>query len=316
MNIEIAKKFFKIIILTLLISYGLDKLVFFGLNKISDKVMSGQSIGKLNQFLFIKDSTDFLVFGNSRANRHIDVDLFSENGYNMGIDGIGIAYNSTLINTLLEDKKQLVLVHIDTKNFFDADYDGSDIRGLKTKYQRDTDITSALEKSGQLSVLQKFYYSMNYNGNAIGITKNYFRPSYNYKTYNGYDPISVSPDQESMRDTVLSNFDSDKECSDNHEVNVIALDYLKSIKTFVDKSPNKTFLFVTSPIYNDTCSADNTKLNQIMQDLGLNYWDYSNLYKDIKDNSLWKDATHMSKKGAEAFSKLLIEKFKIIISKD
>ncbi|WP_299122838.1 hypothetical protein [uncultured Winogradskyella sp.] len=310
MNKEITKKFLKIVVLTLLISYGLDKLVFFSLNKISDKVMTGQSIGKLNQFLSVKDTTAFLVFGNSRANRHIDVDMVGHKGYNMGIDGTGIAYNSALINTLTENKKQFILVHIDTKNFFDTDYEGADIRGLKTKYQRDTNITTALEKSGQLSVLQQFYYSMNYNGNAIGIIKNYFKPSYNYKTYNGYDPISVSADQESMRDIVLSNFASDKECLDNHEVNTMALDYLKSIKTFVEKSPNKTFLFVTSPIYNDTCDLDNIKLAKIMQDLGLEYRDYSNLYKESKDNSLWKDATHMSKKGAEAFSKLLAEKFK------
>ena len=314
MNSEIIKKLLKIIALVLLISYGLDKLVFFSLNKISDKVMTGQSIGKLNHFLSLKDNADFLVFGNSRANRHIDVNLFSDNGYNMGIDGIGIAYNSTLINTLDKDKEQLILVHIDTKNFFDKDYDGSDIRGLKTKYHRDSNITEALDNSGMLSVLQKFYYSMNYNGSAIGIIKNYFKPSFNYKTYNGYDPLTVSETQESMRDTVLSNALTSEDCTGTHEVNTLALDYLKSIKAFTDKSPNKTFLFVTSPMYNDTCSKDNEKLAEIMQDLGLNYWDFTNLYKDTKDNSYWKDATHMSKKGAEAFSLYLLEQYKASIN--
>ena len=310
MNSEILKKLLKIIALVLLISYGLDKLVFFSLNKISDKVMTGQAIGKLNQFLSLKDDADFLVFGNSRANRHIDVDLFSDNGYNMGIDGIGIAYNSTLINTLKEDKKQLILVHVDTKNFFDIDYDGSDIRGLKTKYHRDSKITEALNNSGKLSVLQTFYYSMNYNGSSIGILKNYFKPSFNYKTYNGYDPLTVSATQESMRDTVLSNALTSEDCTDTHAVNTLALDYLKSIKSFTEKSSNKTFLFVTSPMYNDTCSIDNKKLAEIMKDLGLNYWDFTNLYKDTKDNSYWKDATHMSKKGAEAFSMYLFEQYK------
>eukprot|EP01093_Parvamoeba_rugata_P018786 TRINITY_DN8122_c0_g1_i1.p1 TRINITY_DN8122_c0_g1~~TRINITY_DN8122_c0_g1_i1.p1 ORF type:complete len:315 (-),score=59.60 TRINITY_DN8122_c0_g1_i1:271-1215(-) len=310
MNSEITKKLIKIIILTLLISYGLDKLVFFGLNKISDNVKTGQAIGKLNHFLELKDNTDFLVFGNSRANRHINVDLFSDNSYNMGIDGVGIAYNSTLINTLQENKEQFILVHIDTKNFFDTTYDGSDIRGLKTKYKRNPIITSALDESGQLSKLQQIYYSMNYNGSAIGIIKNYFKPSYDYKAYNGYDPISVSEDQEDMRDIVLSNFSTDNECTDSHDVNSIALNYLKAIKSFTEKSPNKTFLFVTSPMYNDTCSTDNTKLAKIMLDLGLNYMDFTNLYKDKKDNSLWKDATRMSQKGSEAFSKLLVNNIK------
>lgn len=308
MNSQTTKKLLKIVLLTLVVSYAIDKLVFFGLNAISDKVMTGQAIGKLNHFLSVKDSTDVLVFGNSRANHHIDMSLYSDNGFNMGVDGTGIAYSSTLINTLLKDKKQLVIVHVDTKNFFDESYEGADIRGLKTKFKRDKNITEALKKSGQLSTLQNFYYSMNYNGNAVGILKNFFKPNYDYKTYNGYDPLSVSKSQESMRDIVLSKTD-EKNCLENYTVNTTAKAYLEAIKTYTENS-NKTFVFVTSPAYSDTCSGDNAKLNSIMRELGLTYKDYTNLYKTEKDNSYWKDKTHMSKKGAEAFSKYLLNELK------
>ncbi|NRD23501.1 hypothetical protein HNV10_09640 [Winogradskyella litoriviva] len=312
MNSEITKKLLKLIGLILIISFGLDKLVFFSLNKISDEVMTGQAIGKLNQFLSIKDSTDFIVFGNSRANHHIDVDLFSKNGFNIGVDGVGIAYNSTLINTLKNDKKQLILIHIDTKNFFDPNYDGSDIRGLKTKYHREKNITNSLNKSKSLSVLQRFYYSMNYNGNSIGILKNYFKPSYNYKTYSGYDPLTVSNSQQEMRDIILAkaNTSITEDCMGKTKMNTTAVNYLKSIKSFIDNSPNKKFIFVTTPIYNDTCNEDNKLLSTLMQDLGLKYLDFTNLYKDTKDNSYWKDATHMSVIGAEKFSAYLSEKLK------
>lgn len=310
MNSEIIKKLLKIVILILLISYGLDKIVFFSLNKISDKVMTGQAIGKLNHFLLQKDMSDFIVFGNSRANHHVDVSLFSDHGFNIGVDGIGIAYSATLIKTLPPDKKQVVFVHIDTKNFFDVDYDGSDINALKSKYQRNSNITRALNLSGHISVLQRFYNSMNYNGKSLGIIKNYLRPNYDYQIYNGYDPILVSESQEAMRDTVLSKALIDEECSDSLKVNTLALDYLKSIKSNIEKSPHKTFLFITSPIYNDICDIDNAKLSVIMQDLGLTYWDFTNLYKDTKDNSYWKDKTHMSKKGAEAFSIYLLQQYK------
>ena len=282
MNSDITKNLLKIVILIVIISYGLDKIVFFSLNKISDKVLSGQAIGKLNQFLSIKDTADFIVFGSSRANRHLDVDLFSNNGFNMGIDGIGIAYYSTLINTLHTDKEQLIIVHIDIKNFFGDDYDGSDIRALKTKYHREDEITQNLDRSGQISVLQKFYYSMNYNGNSIGIIKNYFRPRYDPNNYNGYDALKVNP---------------------------IGLRYLESIKSFAKKSPNKTFLFISSPTYNDICDSDNAEINVIMQDFGLTYWDFTNLYNDRQDNTYWKDASHMSKQGAEAFSLYLLKQY-------
>ena len=309
MNSEITKKLLKIVVLILLVSFSLDKIVFFALNKISDEVMTGQAIGKLNHFLSLKDETNFLVFGNSRANHHINVNLFDDKAYNMGVDGIGIAYSSTLINTLEKEKKQLILVHIDTKNFFDKEYKGSDIRGLITKYKRDLKITKAIDHSGQLPGLQHFFYSMNYNRNAIGIVKNFLKPSYDHTAYNGYDPLAVSSSQQAMRDTILSKNLIDENCSTYDSTNPVALNYLKSILSFINKSPNKTYIFLTSPLYNDTCKTDNIILNEIMQDLGLTYWDFSDLYQTNKDNSYWKDLTHMSKKGAEAFSKHLREKY-------
>ena len=307
MDSKTTKKLIKIVLLTLVISFVIDKLVFFGLNTISDKVMTGQAIGKLNQFMSVKEEAPVLVFGNSRANHHIDVDMLGKNSYNIGVDGTGIAYSSTLINSLSEkDKKQLIIVHIDTKNFFDQDYDGSDIRSLKTKFKRNESITAALNNSGQLSALQHFYYSMNYNGNAVGILKNYFRPSYDHNIYNGYDPLTISESQESMRDAILAKSNT-IECLDNYKVNALALDYLKSIKSYADDS-YKTFVFVTSPMYDDPCDGDNKKLSGIMKDLGLRYMDFTTLYKGKVDNSYWKDKTHLSKKGAEAFTKFLVEK--------
>lgn len=308
MDIKTAKKLLKIILFTLVISYALDKLVFFSLNKVSDEVMTGQAIGKLNQFLSIKDSTEFFVFGNSRANHHIDMGLFKRIGYNMGIDGTGIAYSSTLITTLPKHKKQVILVHVDTKNFFDSLYDGGDMRALKSKFQRQPDITNALIKNNQLSSLQSFYYSMNYNGNSISIIKNYFKPSYNYQTYNGYDPLYVSDSQESIRDIVLSQSET-SDCPDNYSVNTKALEYLQSIKRFSDKNPEKTFIFLTSPIHNDFCDGDNKKLSLLMEELDLNYMDFSNLYKETNTNTYWKDRTHMSDKGAQAFSEHLINTY-------
>lgn len=310
MNSETKKILLKILILIILISYGLDKIVFFSLNKISDKVMSGQAIGKLNHFLSQKDTADFIVFGNSRANHHLDVDLFSNNGFNMGVDGIGIAYISTLINTMSVDNKQNIIVHIDTKNFFDNNYDGSDINALKTKYKRDPNITLALEKSGNLSVFQPFYNSINYNGNIIGIIKNYFKPNYDFTSYNGFDPLFVKNSEIAMRDIVLSKASIKERCPDTLIINEVALNYLKEIKSFIEKSPNKSFLFITSPIYNDYCDIDNFKLSEVMKDLGLSYWDLSNLYNQSKDNTYWKDATHMSDKGATAFSNFLLENMK------
>ena len=149
---------------------------------------------------------------------------------------------------------------------------------------------------------------MNYNGNVLGILKNYLNPSYNYKTYNGYDPLTVSESQEKMRDIVLSK-DSKQNCSESLSINPIALDYLKKIKHFSEES-SKRFVFVTTPFYNDQCKADNKIFATLMTELGLNYFDYSDLFISENDNSLWKDKTHLSARGAEAFTTYFIQEVK------
>lgn len=310
MNKDITKKILKIFVFILLISYVLDKIIFFSLNKISDQVFSGQAIGKLNHFLLQKDVADVLVFGSSRANHHINVAEFSDNAFNIGVDGTGIAYSSTLISTLPKEKEQLIIVHIDFSNFFGEDYDGTDIGALKSKYHRNDEITQSLDKYGHISILQIFFYSMSYNKISLGIIKNYFKPNYNYKTYNGYDPLTLNLSQEPIRDILLlrAKNSSDKECSDSLIINTVGLDFLKTIKSFSEKSPNKKFLFISSPTYNDVCDNDNEELSKIMKKLGLTYWDFSKLYIDRPDNSYWKDPTHLSKIGAEDFTFYLLQK--------
>ena len=116
--------------------------------------------------------------------------------------------------------------------------------------------------------------------------------------------------QKPMRDALLLK-DNSIECEEDIEINQIALEYLKSIKTYIENSKNKTFIFVTSPIYDDPCSMDNNLFKDIMKDLNLNYSDYTNLFKEIgNDNSYWKDKTHLSDIGAKQFSKFLQKELK------
>lgn len=312
MDTKTLKNIVKIITVVLALSYLIDKVVFYGLNSISDKVMTGQSIGKLNHFLSVKDSVDILIFGNSRANHHFDTYQFKKSIYNIGTDGSGIAHLSTLINTLDEKKEQLIIVHLDTKDFFDDNYKGEDLLGLKSKYSRNKIITQRLDESKKVSILQKFYNCINYNGLVLGILKNYFKPGYDYKLYNGYDPLFVNNEQNAMRDLVLTKNDAEsKACNAKLKLNTKAYKYLKYIKDFSDRS-NKKFVFITSPIFNDNCNEDNIMLSNTLQELNLNYFDYTRLYKNSSDKALWKDKTHMSDEGAKKFTKHLMKTHKFL----
>nr|MBP9193636.1 hypothetical protein [Saprospiraceae bacterium] len=82
----------KVLGLVLVMSYVVDKIIFFAFNQISDKVYTGQIIGKLNHFLKLKDSLDWIVLGSSRANHNVDPSRLAPNSFNMGIDGRQISY--------------------------------------------------------------------------------------------------------------------------------------------------------------------------------------------------------------------------------
>ena len=303
MSKKIVRFILNLLVFVLVISFIMDKVIYYSLNKLSDNVMTGQSIGKLNQFLSIKDSVNFIVLGNSRANHHIDTKQIDTSSFNMGIDGTGIAYINTLTKCLADKKKQFVLIHIDTKDFFDLNYNGDDLNTFIPKYNRNQKITLTLKENNKITFLNYFYFTLNYNNKVLGIIKNFIKPNYDHKMYYGFDPLNLTNGQKIIRDKLLTTT-SKQDCSKLNELNSFSVNQLKEIKKEA-KNSNKTYLFVTSPIFDDNCIEDNIKLKELMKNLDLNYWDFSNLFKETQNKNLWKDETHLSITGAEKFTRYL-----------
>ena len=313
MNSSAVKHFIKTIILILIISFVADKIVFYSLNKISDKVYAGQRIGKLNQYLQIKDNLEFIVIGSSRANHNIDPIKVSENSFNMGMDARKLAYSATLIKLLPNDKKQTILLHIDPENAFSKNYSGDDILVLASKYNRNDLIKHEIDKLKQNNLLQNFYWSIAYNNKVLAILKNYLKPKYNYKTYSGYDPIYVSENQKEIFQNILDKEEketSQKEidCQKESVLNEIYSDYINELSEFC-KQNNKTLIIFTSPVFNDDCIDDNIELNKILKNKNLDYYDFTDFFKKNNNLEYWNDKRHLSNKGAEIFS----EKIKTIL---
>lgn len=301
MNASSVKYIIKAIILILIISFVADKIVFYGLNKISDKVYTGQSVGKLNQYLKIKDDLEFIVFGSSRANHNIDPIKVFENSFNMGMDGRKLAYSATLIKLLPNEKKQTILLHIDPENAFNKNYSGDDILALSSRYNRNSLIKKEIDKLKHNNLLQNFYWSLSYNNKVLGILKNYLKPKYNYKTYSGYDPIYVSKNQREIFQKILEKNEKEIDCKKDFVLNEIYYAYVNELSEFC-KENNKTLIIFTSPVFDDGYSDDNIELNKILKNKNLDYYDFTNFFRENNNLEYWKDKTHLSNKGAEIFS--------------
>ncbi|WP_396601119.1 hypothetical protein [Algibacter sp. R77976] len=301
MNLSIIKYILKTTVLVLVISFFTDKLIFFVLNKVSDKVFTGQAIGKLNQYLQINEELDLVVFGSSRANHSINPIKLAENSFNVGVDGTKLAYSSTLIKLLPKQKKQILLLHLDPENAFSKDYLGNDIRALSSKYNRNKIIKNEIDKLKQDNLLQNYFWSLSYNGKSLGMIKNYLKPNYNYKDYFGYDPIYVNENQKKILKNILKKNSNDTNCENEFILNDIYDITLDELNVFCKKN-NKVLIIFTSPKYVDSCKDDNIKFSEILKKRNLTYFDFTDFFKENNTLDYWRDKTHLSNIGAELFT--------------
>ncbi|EAY31119.1 hypothetical protein [Microscilla marina] len=297
----------KLVVLVAIFSYLLDKLVFISLSSLSNQVFSGQKVGKLNHYLAVKDSMKILIFGNSRANRHINTTLISEQAFNMGVDGKGLAFTSTLVKLLPVKKQQLIIVNIDPQQLFDKSYDGSDIMHLAHKYHHIAIIAKSIDQSESRNPLRNFYWSLDYNNKSLSIIKHYFLPEYNHKKFTGYEPIVLSKKQTQTRAKKLTYATSN--CDTLLKINPLAMYHLKEIVSFC-KQNNKKLLVVNTPYYHDLCKNDNILMARILKDLQVNFWDYGDYFGKKSAPDLWQDKAHLSQQGAHLFSQGLSKKLK------
>lgn len=290
----------KLLFFIMLAAFVLDKLVFTGLSLLNEQVFTGQSGGKVNQFLKEKDDLDFIVFGSSRANHHINNEIIVKNSFNMGLDGTKIAFSSTLIKTLPKNKKQTILLHISPQLAFKKDYKGEDIASLSKYYHVNDIIKSEMNQLGQNNLLNNFFWCLNFHGAVLGLVKNYFLPAYDYKTYSGYDPLVVTIEQGKKIEQILRK-KSKQNCEDVLTLNPIYNKMITELKEF-SLANNKSIILFTSPIYQDDCKNDDNALEEILKKEGITYWNYTDFF--IQDSSLrnWKDNSHLSNIGAEKFS--------------
>ena len=302
MNRNKIKYILKILMLILIISFVIDKIVFIVLNKISDNVYTGQTVGKLNHYLKLKDNLDFIVYGSSRANRNINPLELSENSFNMGLDGTRLAYATALIKLLDKHKKQTVLLHIDPNKAVSKTYDGDDIDALLIKYNRIDTITLEIDALNRNNIAQEFYWSLAYNGGVFGILKNYFKPRYDYKKYSGFDPIHVSQEQKELFKRQREKISIKSECKKPFEINDIYNSLLNQLVIFCNDNNKKLILF-SSPKLVDTCPEDNKIFSDYLKNKGIVFHDFTNFFQNDFSVDYWKDNSHLSDIGAEVFTK-------------
>ncbi|WP_282123433.1 hypothetical protein [Algibacter mikhailovii] len=301
------KKSIHLLVLLAIVFLITDRLVCLSLIQFDKKVFSGQSVGKVNHFLLLKDTVDLLVFGSSRANHHIDNKRITSSSFNIGVDGSRIGHSATLISSL-NKKNQVVLVHIDHKFIYDLEYTGEDMLSLKNLIKRNDTIKTFINNYFPEEVyIANAVNSYVYNGKVLGILKNYLKPKYNYMLYDGFDPLIPSQEQKDIFEKMIklenrNNKSEDYELSDL-EINPLIDDLVEEIKQICQKN-NSKLIFFTSPSLILEHETLRLRTKNYFKSKHLLYYDYSDFFKNY-NSEYWRDFTHMSEKGAIVFTEAI-----------
>lgn len=299
-------KSLKLFIIVMLSIFILDKIAFFALLQIDKRVFVGEGVGKLNQFLKVKDTTKIIFFGNSRTNHHINPKLFGKSAYNIGINGRKTAYSATLIKTLPKHKKQFVVLQLDPNNVFEKDYEGDDMDALLVKYHQNKLIRKELNQMHRNNYFSSVIWSLDYNGLVLSLISNFLHPKYNYKKYDGYDPIKNNKAQKAIFLKRLKKKEGKYDCPETYRTSTVENKCLDDIIVFCQKN-DKVLIVFTSPVYKDNCKKDNEAMKKLMAAKGMKYYDFTDFYAKNHNLDYWKDEEHLSKIGAEEFSAYLAD---------
>jgi hypothetical protein len=295
----------RLFIILVLLFFAADRLVYTLIRQIDENVFTGQSGGKVNQFLSLKDSVTTLVFGSSRALHHVDTKQIDSNSYNIGVDGTRIGYSAALISSL-HKKEQNILVHIDPSAIYNIDYNADDMLGLLNVAKRNKEIGDFIKEIYPKEIyLSKIFNCYVYNGKILGLVKNYFVKSNYSNDYYGYDPIVPSKEQKEIFKKLIAKTDFDTfEYQNIYEYpNPLVEKLIISIQEKC-KENNSNLIFFTSPSLQKNPEYLKAKTKDFFNSKGIRYYDFSE-FIDMLNLDHWKDFTHLSEEGAKLFSKEL-----------
>lgn len=318
-------KVFKYSLLLLLFLLIGDRIVSFGLSKIADRNIHGQSGGDLNYYLNHAPRASLVIIGNSRAYRHFDPDSLSDNGYNLSHNGMHLPFHGGVIS-LLDDKKKMpdtLILQVEPSSFvylIKEDLDSIELSYLNNYYYESNYIKQKIKALSRFENFKYLFSSYRFNGKVPGLLKSLLSNAKSNPNRNGFSPLKYNPnDSIRLRKQLIQKKKIDKQFENylkQYIVNKspkakVIIDYVREVC-----AKNKTHLIVVvSPNYtvpNKSIEVSNKYIGDCLQHNGVDYFNFIDIkMEELNDKMLWRDFEHLNERGA----KILSSKLKTLIKK-
>lgn len=299
------RKFSLIFLVSVVLLIVCDRSLGFLFDFFYKHTKTGQTGGKINYYLSLPKTPEWVVMGNSRALYQIIPDSFARPTYNLCHAGMHQIFQTGLLTEMEKQGKMppLILLHIEPDEFLGEQFN-RDIQNLKYYHSKNEWITHELNVLSRYEQVKFLFASYRYNGRVISLMKNYIQTMRAPYASNGY--MAIEPTFTDSTTTMYSLQQKLPVAAEN--MNEQQWDYLNEFIARCHKNGTQVFCF-TSPIYSyhQKSNPGIQELESRLQKLQVPYINY--LKKDILalqlKASLWKDRYHLNHTGAQIESSVL-----------
>lgn len=252
-----------------------------------------------DQYICNKLETQILISGSSRCVRHYNPQIFTDSlgqsCYNSGQMGNGIILNYGRIKMIDERKKPKIIIY-DLHPEFDllvGDDNHRYLTWLKSHYNRKVvaDIFESVDKTEKYKMQSKMY---RYNSRIVELMVDYLHPISNARK-DGFQPLVGKMDNSKVRIS-----DGSKH---TYSFDPLKLNYLRRM---IDECEGSKLIFVVSPIWYGMDGLQFEPVKEMCVERNIPFYDFSNSPKYVRQDAYFKDGNHMNSKGADEFSKELV----------
>ena len=305
------KKIFIYIAALLLSVFVLDRAGAFLLDKLSAKVMNGETGGKINHYLSLNNTPALIIVGPSAPTYQINPANFLVNTYNIGHSNTDDCFQAGLLSILEQANKlpKNILLYINPELYnsvkADSTFHSPDANKLKGFYGKNELVTKYINQISKNEKYKYFFHLSNYNNRVINIFKNLLVTQNGNYPKNGYSPLPAS-----AYDSITTSLDYERQKAMEAKApplvfNPYSTRYLTECINICKRNHVNLIVF-NLPYYGDFVTPPVIKQASIYVDslLSANQITHFNfrsqlLNLPISSPSMWKDASHLNEKGAK-----------------
>lgn len=294
------KRFLIQVGLFLLLIFIFDIIIGRTFSYLVDHAHAGDN--RRNNYICNETNQDVLIFGSSRAIHHYNPLILSDSlnltCYNCGQDGNGAILHYGRYQLICQRYQPQILIYDVTPDFDFLEGDNHTfLTWLKAYYDRNG-IPEVLESVDSTEKYKMYSYMYRYNSSIIQTVLDFINSYYDESM------LGFRPSNHEMDTLKISKDPIQKE---TYKYDSLKIGYIEKM---VEMSETTKFIFVVSPIWYGADTLQYTPIKDICKRKSLTFLDYSNDPRYVHNSYYFSDGVHLNARGADEFTRNLVQDLK------